>query len=109
VVGKLADKAETHLLYGLRYILSFPRRQHGIRLACMWPLLFAVKTLAVSRNNIRVVLSEVKITRSDVMNIVRSTTLFGWSNNWLVNYYYRLQDIRPAAVVATPAVSGITD
>jgi hypothetical protein len=62
-------------------------------LACMWPLLFAVKTLAISRNNINVVLTEAKITRAEVKTIMRQTNLFGWSNYWLVNYYHRLHSI----------------
>ncbi len=93
IVDRLADKAETHLLYGLDYIMGIPKWLHGIRLACMWPLLFAVRTLAVSRNNIDVVLSETKITRGDVKRIVRDTTLFGWSNSWLANYYDRLMHV----------------
>jgi farnesyl-diphosphate farnesyltransferase len=109
VIDQLANKAEAHLQYGLSYITSLPRRQHGIRLSCMWPLLFAVKTLAVSRNNINVVLTEAKITRAEVMTIVRKTTLFGWSNDWLVNYYHRLHTIRPASLISSPAVSIVTE
>ena len=109
VIDQLVSKAETHLLYGLSYITNLPRRQHRIRLACMWPLLFAVKTLAVSRNNINVVLAEAKISRAEVMTIVRKTTLFGWSNDWLVNYYHRLHAIRPSSLISSPAVSSVTD
>jgi farnesyl-diphosphate farnesyltransferase len=93
MIDQLANKAETHLQYGLSYITSLPRWQHGIRLACMWPLLFAVKTLAISRNNINVVLTEAKITRAEVKTIMRKTTLFGWSNAWLINYYHGLHSI----------------
>jgi hypothetical protein len=74
----------------------------------MWPLLFAVKTLAISRNNIKVILAEDKITRPEVMTIVRKTTLLGWSNHWLVNYYQRLHTMRPAPVISSSAVSIIT-
>ncbi len=95
MIDKLADKAEHHLLYGLNYITMIPKWLHGIRLACIWPLLFAVRTLAVSRNNINVVLSEAKITRAEVTKIVRDTTIFGWSNTWLVNYYNRLHTMQP--------------
>ncbi|MCL4538138.1 MAG: hypothetical protein M1378_00805, partial [Bacteroidetes bacterium] len=56
-------------------------------------LLFGVRTLAASRNNIDVILSEVKITRKDVKKIMLDTTLFGWSNGWLINYYDRLHTI----------------
>ncbi len=96
IIDRLADKAETHLLYGLDYIMSLPKWLHGIRLACMWPLLFAVRTLAISRNNIDVILDETKITRSEVKKIIRDTTLFGWSNSWLNSYYERMHIIRTA-------------
>ncbi|MEM7034164.1 MAG: squalene/phytoene synthase family protein [Chloroflexota bacterium] len=90
VVNILADKAETHLRHGLEYIAAFPMHQHRIRLACMWPLFFAVKTLALSRNNVNVLLNEVKMTRQDVKSIMRQTTLMGWSNRWLDRYYQTL-------------------
>lgn len=91
VIDILADKAETHLQYGLEYITTIPRFFHGIRLACIWPLLFAKKTVALSRDNRNVMmLNGAKISRTDVMSIVRKTTLMGWSNQWLRNYYQDL-------------------
>jgi phytoene/squalene synthetase len=96
LVDRLADKAETHLQYGLDYITGLPKWLHGIRLACSWPLLFAVRTIAVSRDNINVIMTEAKITRVEVRKIMRDTTLFGWSNSWLTNYYNRLRTVRPA-------------
>lgn len=92
VVNLLAEKAENHLRHGLAYIAAFPIHQHRIRLACMWPLFFAVKTLALSRNNIHVILQEVKMTRKDVKDIMRQTTLMGWSNKWLNKYYETLSE-----------------
>ena len=94
VINLLADKAENHLRHGLAYIAAFPIHQHRIRLACMWPLFFAVKTLALSRNNINVLLNEVKMTRQDVKTIMRQTTLMGWSNKWLDRYYETLSQGR---------------
>ena len=88
VVNRLADKAERHLQHGIRYIRAFPRRHHRIRLACMWPYFFAVKTLAISRDNTNVLLAEAKMSRHQVKRIIRDTKLFGWSNRWL-GWYYR--------------------
>lgn len=90
VIAHLADKAETHLQNGLQYIINIPPIHYRIRLACTWPLFFAIKTLAVSRDNIHVILNEAKITRAEVMGIIRNTTLMGWSDNWLRSYYSRL-------------------
>lgn len=87
VVNMLADKAERHLRHGLIYIVTFPRLQHRIRLASMWPLFFAVKTLAISRNNPNVLLAEAKIGRDQVKKIMQHTKYFGWSNHWLALYY----------------------
>ncbi len=90
VVRDLADKAERHLRHGIDYVTAFPRWQHRIRLACMWPLFFAVRTLAVSRNNRDVLLAEAKIGRDEVRDIIRQTSLYGWSNGWLERYYEQL-------------------
>ncbi len=90
VVRMLADKAEAHLRHGIAYVTAFPRRQHRIRLACMWPLFFAVRTLAVSRDNRDVLSGEAKIGRDQVRSIIRRTMLFGWSNHWLDAYYRQL-------------------
>lgn len=102
VVRDLADKAERHLHHGIDYVMAFPRRQHRVRLACMWPLFFAVRTLAVSRNNRDVLLSEAKIGRDEVRGIIRQTSLFGWSNQWLHTYYDRLA-LPPHPPIELPA------
>ena len=90
VVDRLVVKAERHLQSGLAYIQTFPRRNHRIRLACMWPLLFAARTLAISRDNLHVLRDEAKIGRPAIRRIMRDSALFGWSNQWLRWYYARL-------------------
>lgn len=90
VITLLTDKAEAHLQQGLGYITCIPLNHYRIRLACIWPLFFAIKTLALSRDNIHVILSEAKITRTEVMTIMRKTTLMGWSDRWLRSYYSHL-------------------
>lgn len=96
VLDMLTDKAERHLHSALAYVKALPRWLHALRLACIWPLLFAVRTLAISRHNVSVLMGEVKMTREEVTAIVRDSTLFGWSNRWLDDYYQRLHDTAPA-------------
>jgi phytoene/squalene synthetase len=90
VIARLADKADRHLDHGLTFITAFPRHEHSIRLALMWPFLFAARTLALSRGNANVLRTEAKMTRDEVKQIVARTRLFGWSNQWLAGYYRRL-------------------
>lgn len=94
LVAMLADKADRHLANGLRFVTTFPRYEHSIRLALMWPFFFAVRTLAVSRNNPDVLRSEAKMTRNEVEQIIAKTKLFGWSNRWLTAYYRQLSSIQ---------------
>jgi farnesyl-diphosphate farnesyltransferase len=92
VVELLAQKAERHLWGGLSYVMHLPRRFHRIRLACMWPVYLAVGTLAVSRNNAKVIMDEAKLGRNQVLQILAQTRMFGWSNHWLHFYYRQLSD-----------------
>lgn len=97
VVDMMADKAERHLQKALAYVMALPPWLHTLRLACIWPMLFAVRTLALSRQNVDVLVGEVKMSRAEVKAIVRDTTLFGWSNGWLAGYYQRLKAVRRPA------------
>jgi farnesyl-diphosphate farnesyltransferase len=90
VLDLLTDKAERHLRNALTYVKSLPWWLHGIRLGCIFPLMFAIRTLAVSRRNAQVFESEAKITREDVKKIVFDSTMWGWSNLWLDRYYEEL-------------------
>ena len=90
VIKLLVDKARRHLNNGLTFITLLPRKERRIRLFCIWPLLFAVKTLALSRNNPEVLTSETKITRHQVKNIVLVSSVLCWSNSCLSRYYHYL-------------------
>ncbi|MBK8619663.1 MAG: squalene/phytoene synthase family protein [Anaerolineales bacterium] len=90
VLDMMTDKAERHLRQALQYIKSLPWWQHGIRLGCIFPLMFAIRTLAVCRHNAQVFESEAKMTRTEVKKIVLDATLWGWSNIWLDRYYQEL-------------------
>lgn len=98
VLEMLTDKAERHLQNALAYVKTLPRWLHTLRLACIWPMLFAARTLAISRRNVNVLMGEVKMTREEVKAIVRDSTLFGWSNHWLQSYYERLSAAPPQLV-----------
>jgi farnesyl-diphosphate farnesyltransferase len=98
VVNLLIDKAEGHLQFGLEYISALPWWDHRVRLACIWPLCFAQKTLAISRNNVEVLRGEAKITRQDVRDIMRKTFLLGWSDRWLRGYLSSLDQSTESTV-----------
>jgi farnesyl-diphosphate farnesyltransferase len=90
VLDMMTDKAERHLKQALQYVKALPWWQHGIRLGCIFPLMFAIRTLAISRRNAMVFESEAKITRAEVKQIVMQATLWGWSNAWLDRYCKKL-------------------
>ena len=94
VLDMLADKAERHLHAALTCVKSLPPWQHRIRLACIFPLMFAIRTLAISRRNTQVFESEAKISREEVKRIVMDATLWGWSNSWLDSYYQKLNIVK---------------
>jgi farnesyl-diphosphate farnesyltransferase len=90
MVDQLVRKAEGHLEAARRYLSGLPRRAHRVRLFCMLPWLFAVRTLAISRANPNVLTEETKITRDEVRRIASAAQRFGWSNLWLRWYSARL-------------------
>jgi farnesyl-diphosphate farnesyltransferase len=90
VLDRLVQKAARHLEAAGRYIERLPRRPHGVRLFCVLPYLFALRTLSLSQGDTRVFRGEVKIRRSDVERITRAARLFGWSNGWIRWYARRL-------------------
>jgi farnesyl-diphosphate farnesyltransferase len=89
-LGRLVGKAERHLDAAAGYIALVPRRCHGIRLFCLLPYLFAVRTLALSRGNQAVFREETKISRAEVTRIVKVASLLGRSNGWIRWYARRL-------------------
>ena len=90
IVDRLVAKGERHLGAASAYVRRIPRRCHGIRLFCLLPYLFAVRTLAKSRNSPSVFREETKISRAEVGRIVRAASLLGRSNRWIGWYAGRL-------------------
>ena len=101
-LNALAAKADRHLADARAYVRMIPRRHHRVRLFCILPLLFAVRTLALSRGNPDVLRREVKMTRPEVLAITRSAKVMGLSNTWLDWYCDRLAAARASASEALP-------
>lgn len=89
VVVEVVQIALAHLDQGWRYTMAIPRREVRLRLACMWPILFAGHTLQ------RVVVSpglldaavNVKMPKSQVRLLMALTALTGacgylWTAYW---------------------------
>jgi farnesyl-diphosphate farnesyltransferase len=74
-----------HLDVARDYALSIPRREVRLRLACWWPLLFALKTLLAVYRSDRLLDPgfTVKITRGEVYAIMLKTGLVIFSNREL--------------------------
>jgi farnesyl-diphosphate farnesyltransferase len=90
VLRSLVEKAERHLLAGEQYIRQLPRRERRVRVFCLLPYLFAVRTLALSRDNPAIFADEVKMPRSEVKTITRRSLALGTSNGFISWYARRL-------------------
>lgn len=95
VLEALAAKADRHFASARGYVHLLPRREVGIRLFCVLPLLFGVRTLAISRHDPEVFRREAKISRAEVRRIVARARVLGCSNLWLEWYARRQADGRP--------------
>ena len=89
-LDRLVEKADRHLVAARAYIRMIPMRHHGVRIFCMLPLFFAVRTLALSRDNPDVLDRETKMTRREVVAITRNARILGFSNAWIDWYCRRL-------------------
>lgn len=79
VLHTLVKTALAHLDQGWLYTLSIPRRDVRLRLACMWPLLIALKTLHLltTCDNVLDPARTLKISRFEVYRILAVSTLTG--------------------------------
>ena len=83
VLDRLVTKAEAHMRCAVEYVELIPRRYHRMRVFCLLPLFFGVRTLAISGRDERVFSDEVKIGREVVRQITGETVRRGWSNRWV--------------------------
>lgn len=90
VVRALARKAEGHLHYGLRYVLTLPRDEYGIRLAMALPLLTSAALLGKSRTDSRVLVAEPVLTEAEKRRMMVLASSLCWSDGWITHYYRAL-------------------
>ncbi len=78
VLHKLVGITLAHLDQGWLYTLSIPRREVRLRLACMWPILIALKTLRLlTCGNVLDPDRAVKVSRCEIYRIMAVTTMTG--------------------------------
>src|SRR5437660_8435921 len=93
VLTRLLRAALEHLDQGWLYTMAIPRREVRLRLACAWPILFAVKTLqrvSVSPSLLDPVVT-LKMTRGEVYRVLALTTGTLGCGRLLTSYYGHLR------------------
>jgi farnesyl-diphosphate farnesyltransferase len=98
LVLALLDQAHAGLEEGRRYTLTVPRREGRLRLACAWPLLIGLATLARLRraDDLLDPAVVVKVPRPEVRRLLRGSLLRVWSNGLLTAYARDLAGVGPA-------------
>lgn len=84
-VAPLFDVARRKLEGALRYTLSIPPEEHGIRLFCLLPLWMAARTLVLGRGNDAMFVAgmPVKIAREEVESIVAECVAHASDDDWI--------------------------
>lgn len=84
-VAPLFDVARRKLEGALRYTLSIPPEEHGIRLFCLLPLWMAARTLVLARGNDAMFVAgmPVKISREEVESIVKECITHAGDDAWI--------------------------
>jgi farnesyl-diphosphate farnesyltransferase len=82
--NRYLDFAEAHLAAGWNYTNSLPRRAMRVRLACAWPILIGLKTIARLRTgNVLDPQQRIKISRPEVRQIMlRSFVRYPFPAAW---------------------------
>ena len=82
LLDRLLREALDHYDAAWRYTLTIPRAEWRMRLACAWPLLFGLGTLAAIARHPNPLASEtpIKISRGAVRTILARSSVAVWSN-----------------------------
>jgi farnesyl-diphosphate farnesyltransferase len=83
-----------HLEKGWDYIMAIPKGEIRLRLACLWPHLFALKTIGEIYHSDKLLdpNTTVKISHASVYSTMFKSTLLVSSNKGLTRYYDRLRE-----------------
>lgn len=92
LLSDLLRETVAHYQNGWSYTLAIPRREIRMRLACAWPLLIGLKTLALvaQSENLLDPSAPTKISRPEVYRIMASSLPMIGSNRRLSHYYEEL-------------------
>ncbi|MCI0568041.1 MAG: squalene/phytoene synthase family protein [Acidobacteria bacterium] len=93
LLHRLVRLAREHLDQGWLYTMAIPRREVRLRLACMWPILFAGQTLRrlVASPDWLDPTARLKISKGQVYRIMAWTTLTGACGSIGTAYWSRLR------------------
>jgi farnesyl-diphosphate farnesyltransferase len=96
--NELLGQTENHLRAGWDYTNRLPRSCIRVRLACAWPILIGVRTLARLRtHNVLDGTTRIKISRREVKNIfIRSIATYPSTRSWNKLYERAAQTNDPA-------------
>lgn len=97
LIEDLLALALAHYQAGWAYTLAIPRRAWRLRVACAWPLLIGLSTLALVARSQRLLDPTVrlKIARGQVYGIMLRSLLTVWSDRALNRYYKQLLQTVP--------------
>ncbi|BBM88269.1 phytoene/squalene synthase family protein [Candidatus Uabimicrobium amorphum] len=89
----IIQRAKEHLDNALLYSCALPKRAMKVRVFCFLPLMMAIKTLEQAAANEQLFDKDnpVKISRGDVLDIVKYTRLNVWSNFRMIRWYKRVE------------------
>ena len=93
LMNTIIERAKEHLDNALLYSCALPKRALKVRVFCFLPLMMAIKTLEQATANEQLFDKDnpVKISRSDVLEIVNYTRLNVWSNFRMTRWYRRVE------------------
>jgi len=91
ILREMIHQAMEHIEKAMEYITIIPKKEITIRIFCLWPLFFAIRTLEEILKQEETFLQgeQVKIRRKTVKKIIAFTSIFSISNR-LLNQLYKL-------------------